>query len=282
MGLLLLMGDSERKLLDQYTAAVAYSLRKLRTAYSGSAIRVRRSSDSAEQDIGFSGNNLDTASMLSFCGAGNGFVTTWYDQVGSNNAVQTTAGNQPQIVASGATIVNEFSKPAIRFTDASAAAIGWRLIFDPFYVASQAYVGHFSVYSLELAGNFPPVINSDPSDRGFSTTHNGATRQPRTYSVRTTTPFGDATAISLNTTTIRHDSTDRSRVRTYLGTSASTAIDVGDSNTDFSMPTKLLIGNQNTATPVCQTIVSEFIGFTTSQASSELLIRTNQSNYWRA
>jgi hypothetical protein len=28
------------------------------------------------------GNDLDTASLLTFCGAGNGFVTTWYDQSG--------------------------------------------------------------------------------------------------------------------------------------------------------------------------------------------------------
>ena len=46
-------------LLDTYSgSAVAYSLRKLSLAYSGSAIRVRRSSDNAEQNIGFdaSGN----------------------------------------------------------------------------------------------------------------------------------------------------------------------------------------------------------------------------------
>lgn len=56
-------------LLDTYpNAAVAYSLRKLRTAYSGSAIRVRRSSDNAEQDIAFVGNDLDTTSMLDFVG----------------------------------------------------------------------------------------------------------------------------------------------------------------------------------------------------------------------
>ena len=93
-------------LLDTYpNAAVAYSLRKLRTAYTGSAIRVRRSVDNAEQDIAFSGNNLDTASLLTFCGAGNGFITTWYDQSGNaNNAIQTTAFNQPQIVSSGAMI----------------------------------------------------------------------------------------------------------------------------------------------------------------------------------
>lgn len=93
-------------LLDTYpNAAVAYSLRKLRTAYSGSAIRVRRSVDNAEQDIAFSGNDLDTASLLTFCGAGNGFITTWYDQSGNaNNSTQATAANQAQIVSSGALI----------------------------------------------------------------------------------------------------------------------------------------------------------------------------------
>jgi hypothetical protein len=95
-------------LLDTYTgAAVAYSLRKLRTDYSGNAIRVRRSSDNTEQDFGFSGNDLDTASLLTFCGAGNGFITTWYDQsTNANNATQATAANQAQIVSSGALILD--------------------------------------------------------------------------------------------------------------------------------------------------------------------------------
>lgn len=89
-------------LLDTYTgAAAAYSLRKLRTG-SPNAIRVRRSSDSTEQDIGFVSGALDTATLLTFCGAGDGFVTTWYDQSGNgNNQTQTTAGSQPKIVSSG-------------------------------------------------------------------------------------------------------------------------------------------------------------------------------------
>jgi hypothetical protein len=91
-------------LLDTYpNAAAAYSVRKLRAAYTGSAIRVRRSSDNTEQDIGFTAlGNLDTTSLTSFCSGTNGFVTTWYDQSGNaNNATQTTAANQPQIVSSG-------------------------------------------------------------------------------------------------------------------------------------------------------------------------------------
>jgi hypothetical protein len=105
-------------LLDTYPATAAYSLRKIRTAYSGSAIRVRRSLDNAEQDIGFDGsNNLDTSSLLSFVGANNGFVTTWYDQQGSDNATNVTAAQQPQIVSSGS-VIYEGSLPTLDFAGA--------------------------------------------------------------------------------------------------------------------------------------------------------------------
>jgi hypothetical protein len=106
-------------LLDDYpNAAAAYSLRKLRSAYTGSAIRVRRT-DLQQSDIGFtSTGELDTAALLAFTGTGvldNGFVTTWYDQSGnSRNAVQATALNQPQIVSSGVLLTSN-SKSAIRF-----------------------------------------------------------------------------------------------------------------------------------------------------------------------
>lgn len=104
-------------LLDAYpSAAAAYSLRLLRSAYTGSAIRVRRSSDNTEQDIGFTAlGALNTTALTSFCGSGNGFVTTWYDQSGNaRNATQTTAANQAQIVSSGS-VINVNSKPSVQF-----------------------------------------------------------------------------------------------------------------------------------------------------------------------
>ena len=90
-------------LLDLYpNAAVAFSVRKLRTAYTGSSIRVRRSSDNAEQDIGFVSGYLDTTTLLSFCAGTSGYVTTWYDQSGNgNNAIQSTAATQSRIVQGG-------------------------------------------------------------------------------------------------------------------------------------------------------------------------------------
>jgi hypothetical protein len=104
-------------LLDTYSgASAAYSLRKLRAAYSGYAIRVRRSSDNTSQDIGFDANgNLDTTSMLSFVGVGNGFVTIWYDQSGNGrNVNQTTSLRQPKIVNSGS-LIYENGKVSVDF-----------------------------------------------------------------------------------------------------------------------------------------------------------------------
>ena len=66
---------AESLLLDLFpNANVAVSVRKLRTAYTGSCMKVRRSTDNATLDIGFSGNYLDTSSLLSFIGANTGYV----------------------------------------------------------------------------------------------------------------------------------------------------------------------------------------------------------------
>jgi hypothetical protein len=96
---------------------MAYSLRRVRTGYAGFAIRVRRSSDNAEQDIGFTPNAiLDTAALLTFVGANDGFVTTWYDQSlnSGRNLTQTTAANQPRIVVAGA-LQTLNSRPVVLF-----------------------------------------------------------------------------------------------------------------------------------------------------------------------
>jgi hypothetical protein len=102
-------------LLDLYGAnvAAAYSLRKLRVGYTGAAIRVRRNTDNAEQDIGFDSNgDLDTSALTAFV-PDNGFVVKWYDQsVNSNDAVQTNSNLQGHIVAGG-TIRTHAGKPAV-------------------------------------------------------------------------------------------------------------------------------------------------------------------------
>jgi len=96
-----------------YTSSfVAYSIaRQLSSTYTGSAIRVQRSSDASFQDIGFSNNILDTAALNSFVGAGTGTVVTLYDQ--SGNGVNLTGG--ATIIASGVMYTSSVGIPAVKF-----------------------------------------------------------------------------------------------------------------------------------------------------------------------
>lgn len=111
-------------LLNEYpSATVAYSTRKLRSAYTGNCMEVRRSSDNTTQNIGFVDNVLDTASLLSFVGAGEGYVKTWYDQSGNaKNATQTTNSSQPRIV-NGGVVETQGGKSSVRFTSTASPGV---------------------------------------------------------------------------------------------------------------------------------------------------------------
>jgi len=104
---------------------LAFGLRKLRAAYTGAAIRVRRSSDNTEADVFFSNSTKITLNSLTsaggtlrdFVGANTAFVTKWYNQSGNTStqaggspwsgyptapdATQTTTSYQPEIITSG-------------------------------------------------------------------------------------------------------------------------------------------------------------------------------------
>ena len=97
-------------------AAVAYSVRKLSTTYTGYAMQVRRSSDDATQDIGFTAaGELDTAALKTFVGGDDGYVSVWYDQSGNGiNLSKSTSSEQPRIVGAGI-LDRENRRPFIRF-----------------------------------------------------------------------------------------------------------------------------------------------------------------------
>jgi hypothetical protein len=71
----------------------------LSTSYAGQSVRLRRASDSTQQDIGFVGNDFDLAAATTFCNATSCFLAKWYDQSGSlRDLAQATAANQPALV----------------------------------------------------------------------------------------------------------------------------------------------------------------------------------------
>lgn len=269
-------------LLDDFpNAAVAYSLRRLRAGYTGACIRVRRSSDNAEQDIGFNSNfDLDTTALLTFVGANNGFITTWYDQSGNgNNATQSTAAQQPRIVNAGVVEVNANGFPAVRFIDANNTVILHYLSVPVFHTNNVAWLGYFSVYQLNNAGSNPYILGATPLDRGFNNLHT-ATRQVRTGTIRSVNSTGNGAALNTNQLYLRFDLANRTNIQTYLNGSATPTINVADSNTNFNMPTNYWLGNTDRDVVLGDVPISEFIAYNTDQSTNKTAIETNIKTYY--
>lgn len=162
------------------TPAVAYSTRKLRTAYSGACLRVRRSSDSTEQDIGFSGGKLDTAALLSFVGAGDGFVTTWYDQSGNGrDATQATAAKQMYVVQAGATVAFGAQGDVAILNPAENRFLGYTLasLIAPPY--SSLFVARLIVSAGGVAWNTGNAVYWQLSDGAATKWFDGTGAQPQ-------------------------------------------------------------------------------------------------------
>lgn len=107
--------------LDAYTTdlSVAMSVaRRLLSSYTGALIRVRRSSDDTEEDFSYDVNgNLDTAALLAFCGAGDGYIRWLYNQVGNGwDFGRATASGQPRVVSAGALVTDGSFAAAECFT----------------------------------------------------------------------------------------------------------------------------------------------------------------------
>ncbi|MGH5146323.1 hypothetical protein ACRFGN_26350, partial [Klebsiella pneumoniae] len=92
------------------------------------------------QDIGFTANgDLDTTTLKTFVGSGNGYVTTWYDQSGNaRNATQTTTSQQPALVLSGE-VQRANTQPAV--------------VFDGSFSVSQAFTRNSVIKPVSLSGN---------------------------------------------------------------------------------------------------------------------------------
>lgn len=168
------------RLLDSVSAFMvgAFGMRLLRANYIGPAIRVRRSSDNSERDIGFVSGLLDTASLLTFCGQGDGFLSKWYDQTSLGQDLgQVTAANQPRVVTSGVVATlsgaplgvtsNGTARPAALF----ASAVQQSLALDGFAIGGSAYAAA-AVACKKPQGNFYPRLLSytAPGTNDYSST----------------------------------------------------------------------------------------------------------------
>ncbi len=119
-------------MLDQIggTTSFAFSTRKLRAAYMGPAMKLRRQGDDSEVTVAFdvngvvSGNSIvtltyagtsgvalgTTATLSAYKGSASLFVTTWYDQSGNGyDGIQPTMGAQPPFTLASAGSSNQYA-----------------------------------------------------------------------------------------------------------------------------------------------------------------------------
>jgi hypothetical protein len=116
--------------LDGFTTpTAAYGFRKLRSAYAGNAIRIRRASDNAEIDVGFlgctpfTGCPINVAAAASHCASTTCFGKTWYTQAGTYDLVQSTTTAQPTLIFNCQNGLPCWEFPSNAFTLASASTL---------------------------------------------------------------------------------------------------------------------------------------------------------------
>lgn len=137
-------------------AEIAVSFRRLRSDYTGSVVRLKRTFDGAEQDYGFASGSdyMDTASADSFCSVGGGVcnITIWYNQA-LGATTNLTEGSYPPLFDSAQDVSfrtatfngsdEHFSTPTITATTESAEYL---------VVDTEGISGDFdSIYTLASA-----------------------------------------------------------------------------------------------------------------------------------
>lgn len=158
-------------LLDSYATNTAYAwsvARQLKNTATV-AIRIRRSNDNAETDIGFSGGALDTAAITSFVGANSAFITRIYEQVGSGyDFTQTTAANQPRIVNAGVLEVQNTKPAAKSLSTSTIMEVPSSTSYFNFLHDGTTLCASFSVFYSTGAGNSNMSFNTISDASGMN------------------------------------------------------------------------------------------------------------------
>ena len=276
-------------LLNDYSgAAAAYSLRLLDNTYTGDAIVVRRASDNTTQAIGFVNNELDTATLESFCTGTDGFVTTWYDQSGNgNDAAQASASSQPKIVSSGSTILDN-SKPSVQFDDTSRKALETTASFNNTSLSSMSVInvdatsgnkyryvyaigataaGGYSGLSTLAGGTLADWVKDDALvfGNGF-----GSTQYPRIISNGLIYTNGNQ---YLNFITLSNSNTNF-----YLNSSAISTRVLQNGNTVYNGI--LYIGGDSSISNYFSGKIQELVFYTSDESSNRTGIETNINDFY--
>jgi len=286
----LVQAQTTSLLLDSYSgAAAAYSLRKLRSSYTGNAIKVRRSSDNAEMNIGFnSDGEINTFTLLTFIGVGNnGFVTTWYDQSGNGiNLTQATAAYQPKIVNSGF-IMTKNNKYCIDFTSGQYLRSDNRVIG----LNETSVFNVFSIKSLTSRGVAWDIGKSDTSYNFYAfdiNTYNTSGSKFGFYTSTTAFDSNISTNLDQNLISVISNNTSGNNIISnttyYINNTQASLTNTGGGSgavySSFSSANRITVGDfQNFPAPFSGTH-QEIIFYQTNQSTNRVGISNNINGYY--
>lgn len=292
-------GGSSQLLLDVYPNAIgAYSLCKLRSAYTGYAVRVRRSSDNTSQDIGFVNNVLDTTSLLSFVGANYGFVSIWYDQSGNAyNFEQTTLDYQPGIVSAGS-LLTKNSKPTVVFDGLSdfmsvpsslssfsflhktgksfISAVGYNR------VANEGFILCNNNGTSANIGYFLTTLNTS-NVRNFTTNGNAGLALATVSNQTVTNPLTTNSLFLINDDTDNGNATALNRSKIYVNNGSALSLNVlTNSPSTANATADLTIGSKSGTAKFSYYDggVSQLIIYNTDQSSNRAGISSNINSFY--
>lgn len=284
---------SDTLLIDLYpNAATAFSLRKVRAAYTGNCVTVRRASNGDTTNIGFVNNYLDTATLKTFCSGTNCFVRRWYDQSGNNrDAVQTTDANQPAIATAG-NIFYKGTTPSLDFdgTNDVLEITSSTTLFNYLHNGTESavfYAAHF-----DTAGGSVIFANNGTSGSQIgATSYGNTTNKILAFASNGSGNFPAIITSADNKTTTGSNciistlwdvdnATAASRLLGYFnGDAASWATNTNTFTPSTSNATNnMFIGG--TATFSHNGGIKEIIFFNTSQSSTRTAIRDNINTFY--
>jgi hypothetical protein len=208
-------------ILDQLSIAAVFAgsaARRLSVDYVGPLLRVRRSSDSAETNIGCNDSNiLDESVLTSHTGANSGFIVTMFGQsAAGNNLTQATPANQPRIVDSGVIDKTANGQPASHWSGAGSLGLAVTGLSTQIstkltviaLIAMDVSSGAFArAVSLNATGGedhnavvaAAPILRSGESFRGFRNTASLATVGTTYGAVRRVTSIWNGSTHSIHT-----------------------------------------------------------------------------------
>ena len=281
-------------LLDDYpNAAAAYSLRKLDKDYTGSAIRVRRSNDNAESDIGFtSSGDLDTAALKTFVGANNGLIVTWYNQGDSTSVdfTQATALNQPRIINAG-TVERVNGKVAVFFDGSNdAMSVNSLTKFNFLHKAGESFVFFVTQPSVLSAGHYLIGTARNAGERGIQYLYSGTTILHNVYAAGSVTVISNQTAssyvatntqylISFYSNTSAATASARSTIEKNNGNAVTNNAATGTASTSDASR-NIQLGQAANGGSFLNGYIQEFVIWNLGQTSNKTGIATNVNTYY--